>query len=110
MTSFTDMWNTLRAFYEARHEPENMRPLAEWYWRALLVVSLAALCAILAYGTWEFVGALRKVSRGDSLRRDPPPEILSKKELADVLSAYDARQQEFESLKRSATSIGDPSR
>jgi hypothetical protein len=110
MKPISDVWNTMRAFYEARHEPESMRPLAEWYWRTLLMTSLVLLCAILVYGTMSFFTVLRTLSEGDTLRRDPPPEILNKKQLSDFLSAYAQREQAFESAKQSATSIGDPSR
>lgn len=110
MTSLASLWNTLRAFYDARHEPENMRPLAEWYWRVLLTASLLAICGILIYGTLGFVGVLRKLSAGELRRRETPPEVLSKKMLTDFLVAVDARQDAFESAKRSVTSVGDPSR
>ncbi|TSC63178.1 MAG: Cu2+-exporting ATPase, partial [Parcubacteria group bacterium Athens0416_74] len=48
MNSLTHIWNSLSAFYEARHEPENMRPLAELYWRVLLVSALVALVGAVA--------------------------------------------------------------
>lgn len=110
MTSFSDITGSLRQFYEARHEPESMKPLAEWYWRSLLMVSTMALVLILAYGAWVFVEVLQRLSEGDSQRRASTRDILSKKDLADTLAAFRARQEEFDTLKRAATSVPDPSR
>lgn len=110
MTFFTDIWRTLRTFYEARHEPENMRPLAEWYWRTLLVLALFSLGLILVYGTWEFFTVMRKLHAGSELKRSEQPVLLTRKDLTELLAAYEAREAAFEAAKRGRPSVADPSR
>lgn len=110
MSFLANIWNSLRNFYEARHEPENMRPLAEWYWRTLLTFAFSAIFLIIGYGAWGFFGVLNKLSEGDSLKRSDPPEVLSRAELAKILSAYSERQAAFDAAKQSRTTVADPSR
>ncbi len=110
MNSLTHIWNSLRTFYEARHEPENMRPLAEVYWRVLLVSALVALAGILAFGVWEFIGVTQKLNAGAGLKSSEQSDVLSRKELTEVLDLYQARQAEFDAAKRSRATVPDPSR
>lgn len=110
MSFFTDIWNTLRTFYEGRHEPENMRPLAEWYWRTLLSVAFIALWVVIAYGVWEFYDVLRKLSAGQNLRPSEQPQLLSKEQLSEILAAYEAREGRFISEQGTPPQIADPSR
>jgi len=110
MTSINTTWTKLRAFYEARHEPESMRPLAEWYWRGLLSFSLFAIALILMYGIWEFVAVIRNLGAGDSLTRSAPAEILNRKDLDEALGAFQTRRSEYESAKSSPISAPDPSK
>lgn len=110
MRFFTDIWDTLRSFYESRQEPEYMRPLAEWYWRTLLSVALVALFSILAFGVWKFYNVTRILSAGADSRPSRQPEVLSKKDIADILTAFSERQARFEAAKDARTVIPDPSR
>ncbi len=110
MNNFTDMWNTLRSIYESRHEPENMRPLAEWYWRTLLSFALFAIVLVLAFGVWEFYTVTKKLNAGDSLRPAEQPEVLTKKDLAGMLDAYGEREARFDTAKNTRPTVADPSR
>jgi hypothetical protein len=110
MNSLTHIWNSLSAFYEARHEPENMRPLAELYWRVLLVSALGALVGILSFGVWEFIGVTQKLNAGADLKSSEQADILSRKDLSEMLGLYRARQAEFDAAKASRATVPDPSR
>lgn len=43
-----------KELYESRHEPENLRPLAEVYWRAILLVEVFVLALALALVVWAY--------------------------------------------------------
>ncbi|MHB1087076.1 MAG: hypothetical protein ACYCZ0_05005 [Minisyncoccota bacterium] len=110
MSSLAHIWNSLRTFYEARHEPENMRPLAELYWRVLLISSLVALAGILSFGVWEFIGVTQKLNAGAGLKSSEQSDILTRKDLSEILDLYRARQAEFDAAKASRATVPDPSR
>lgn len=110
MNSLTHIWNSLRTFYEARHEPENMRPLAEVYWRTLLVSALVALVGILSFGVWEFIDVTHTLSAGADLKSSEQSDILSRKDLTEMLDLYQARQAEFDAARGSRAGVPDPSR
>jgi hypothetical protein len=110
MTFFSNIWHTLRDFYAARHEPENMRPLAEWYWRVLLTIGFFALVFVVVYGVWEFYGVMRKLTAGANRKHSEIPSLLNRKDLVDTLAAFEARVAEFEAVKKEKGSVVDPSR
>lgn len=110
MNFLTDIWRTLRTFYEGRHEPENMRPLAEWYWRTLLLVAFVSLWVVIAYGVWQFYGVLQKLNAGQNVRESRQPELLSREQLVQILDAYGARQARFVDEQETRPSLTDPSR
>lgn len=110
MKSLTHIWDVVRDFYAARHEPEHMRPLVEWYWRSLLSLCAVALGGILLYGFWNFIAVVRMLNAGDALTRSEAPEVLSKKDLIDFLQSFEDRKARFETVKKTATSPADPSR
>ncbi len=45
---------TYKELYESRHEPENLRPLAEVYWRAILIAEVCVLAAALGLVMWAY--------------------------------------------------------
>ncbi len=110
MNMITNIWNSLRAFYEARHEPEYMRPLAEWYWRVLLTIVFFALIAIVIYGVWEFYAVMRKLSAGAGSRPARQVELLNREELRSILERMNEREVTYEASKRGRPSVSDPSR
>jgi hypothetical protein len=110
MNPFNAILRTARDFYEARHEPEHLRPLIEWYWGTLLTVSVAALAGIVLWGMWTFFAVVRNLNAGEGLARAEAPEVLNKKTLTDFLAAFEERKSRFDALKKSATAPADPSR
>lgn len=110
MKSLTNIWNRLLEFYAARHEPENMRPLAEWYWRTLLTVTLFGLIGILVFGVWDFYAIMRRLSAGQNLKPSEQPALLSRAELQELLTAFEKRSASFEAAKSGSAGVSDPSR
>lgn len=110
MSAFTDIWNRLLAFYAGRHEPENMRPLAEWFWRTLLMLCAIAVVAILAHALWSFFGIMQKLSASQAVPASRQPELLSKAELQEFLASYAQRASEFEAAQTRRPTVVDPSR
>ncbi|MFA7309438.1 MAG: hypothetical protein WC050_00885 [Candidatus Paceibacterota bacterium] len=90
MTYFKNIWDQLRALYEARNEPESVQPLAELYWRLLLSLSVVCVFGIFAYGVSEFVGVLGNLSSASSASLNPPVS-LDRKQLEALLAAFEAR-------------------
>lgn len=110
MSSLTSLWERIRGFYEGRNEPENVRPLAQWFWSAILSFSVIATGAIVAFGTWEFIEVLQKLTAGDSLNRTSPPEVINRRDLQGFLDSYEDRKNDFVNAKSNASGVSDPSR
>ncbi len=100
----------LRALYEARHEPENLRPLAEAYWRMLLSLAALSIVLVLVYGIWVFVGVIQNLSSAGGGLKTAPQTSLDRKQLAGTLQAFDARRSQFESVKLIYEPPADPAK
>ena len=107
ITMFTSLFNDLKMYYAARHEPESMRPLAEVYWRVLLLVGLVMVAAVLLYGASEFFGVIANLS-SDGPAKSRPAATLNRNQLEGTLRALQGRRQNFDALP--ATTIPDPSK
>jgi hypothetical protein len=107
MTYFTNIFRQLRSLFDARHEPESLRPLAEIYWRALLSVAALCVVGILAYGVSEFVSVLDQLSSGGAAMSNPPT-VLDRNQLESTLRAFDARTTISNPLP--SAGVVDPSR
>ena len=101
------MFKDLQAFYAARNEPENMRPLAEVYWRALLTLGLLMVVGVLMYGTWEFFGVIANLSSADATTA-PSSATLDRNQLQNMLDSLNARQKGFDALP--GVTASDPSK
>lgn len=110
MNSITSVFASLRAVYEARYEPENIRPLVEWYWRVLLTGSLLGIIGVLAYGATEFFGVLGNLNDAQSVSRGTPPLILNRAQLADTLTKHKTRLDALEAAKGQQQQFADPSK
>jgi len=108
MTTYTELWNTLRALYEARNEPENIRPLADIYWRLMLSCGLLLIVIAIGWGVWVFVAALSDLSSA-SPDTSSRPAALDRNQLQAVLAAYQARGQALTAEESQTTHIADPS-
>jgi hypothetical protein len=109
MSSLTNIYRQLRELYDARHEPEHIRPLAEIYWRILLLTSVLCIALILAYGVSEFVTVLGKLGSGGSAGSSTPV-VLDRNQLTEALDAYRDRQARPGVVSGGGDILVDPSR
>lgn len=109
MTWLTNTWNYMHEIWSFRHEPEHFRRLADFYWRALLLIAAVAILGAVSYGTMKFIGAFEGEESllGESSGGIP---LLNQRDLQAVLEAFDARAARYESLKSAPPQITDPSR
>jgi hypothetical protein len=105
---FTSIFKDLQSLYSARHEPENIRPLAEAYWRLLLMIGLAMVIGVLIYGTGEFFGVISNLSAEDPSNTPSASTALNRTQLQKVLTSVSERQQRFSAPQTAA--IFDPSK
>lgn len=110
MKYFTHAWRKARALYEARAEPENLRPLADIYWRGLLLSTLAAIVGVFLFGLWEFVAVVESLGASPEANKLTPQAILDRSYLEDVLGAYDERHTEYQAIQNAAVTTPDPSK
>jgi hypothetical protein len=105
----TPFYRSFQDIYAARHEPENLRPIAETYWRILLVCVGVGMIALLVVGVWQFTRVLGIIST--SAEQAPvQPNVIDRQKLDQVLSAVDARKLNFEIKKSAPPNAIDPSR
>lgn len=109
MSIFSELWHELRASYAARHEPEKIKPLADLYWRLLLVLTLILIVSVLIWGVFKFIDVVTTLSTAPA-GSGTPPVALDRKKLETALEAYAARQHDFNQLKVAPASYPDPSR
>lgn len=109
MKFFTNIWNYTREVWSFRHEPEHFRKLADFYWRALLVLAALIVIGSGTYGVMKFMAALqeREDALGPSGGGVP---LLNKKDLEATLEGFAARAAAYESFKTTPPKIADPSR
>jgi hypothetical protein len=110
MKFWRDMMNCARDIYAARHEPEGLRRLADFYWRGVLSLAfLIAACAIL-YGVWNILNVLNDLSAAPDTSASPPPP-LDRTQLDATLNGFEARQAQFNALETTpGPTIPDPSK
>ena len=104
---FTSIFKDFQSLYAARHEPENMRPLAEVYWRALLMIGLIMVIGVLAYGTSEFIGVMSNLS-AENPSNAPASTALNRPQLQSILSVAHNRQMRFDTPQTATPT--DPSK
>lgn len=108
MKPILDMFAPLRRMYAYRREPENMRALSDVYWRTLVVVAaLVVLCAIL-YGVTQLVGVMGYAQEGNAATPVSAAGI-NRTQLEATLSAFSARQENYDALASTSVSAVDPS-
>lgn len=110
MKTFNVIWRRIRDLYGGRYQPEGLRPLAELYWRSLLVVSFFAIWFAILYGIWDMTGVLSTLAASPDTS-PPPPSTLNKMTLDALVQEFDFRQQGFDSFTpATAPAVADPSR
>lgn len=99
----------IRDIYANRHEPEQIRKLADIYWYTLL--SFAVLVVLLAtiYGMLELTSLLRSAGASlESVFSSQPHPALNRSQLQNTLDEFQARRQLFESFKTHTSKVTDP--
>lgn len=93
-----------------RHEPENLKPMADALWNSLLVFAAVSVGAFLCYGLWIFWGTIENLNSPYVTSQPTPTPGLSRLKLQEVLQGYDARSAQFESTRTGGVTVSDPSR
>lgn len=100
----------LRDMFAARHEPENMKPMAEVLWRTLLISACVFACVFFFHGLWVFWGVIENLNSSYTTAQSSPSPTINRMKLQEVLSAYETRESDFEAIRINAPSVSDPSR
>ena len=103
---------SFREMYSYRHQPEQKRIIADFFWRILLSASVLIVILFVVYGTYQLLKVLRdsavSAENAGPVKQSLRP--LTRKQLERTLSEFQARQMVFESLKTNAPAISDPSK
>lgn len=110
MNIFTDRWNIWRDLYAARNEPENIRPLAELYWRALIGIGLILIVAVIAWGILVFVSVITSLGTAATPSSQTPPILLDRNKLQTTILSFQTRATAFEAAQTTPASAADPSK
>lgn len=93
-----------------RHEPEGVRILSDFYWRALLLLAFFVVIVVAAYGAWGLSRVLGDLDSSVSVSTLPPP-AMNRNVLEATVDGFEKRRARFESLQTGLPeSISDPSR
>lgn len=108
----TTIFSRMRAIWQYRHEPENLRALAEAYWRALLAVSLLVFLLLVSYAGAKFYEIFMEEGTKAPLLSGGGETIplLNAKELEATIRQLEARKARYEFLKKNPPKIADPSK
>ena len=109
MTFGSGTWRRFVELYAARHEPEYLRPLAEGFWRTLLLLACIGAGAVVFFGIWQFWSVLSAVNTppGSGVR---PPPALNRVQLENTLGAIEQRRGDFNTLRSTVRPVVDPSK
>ncbi len=102
--------DSFKELYEARHEPENLRPIAEAYWRAILLAAFIATGFIIFFGIWQFSSIISIMSSASETATAQQKPAISKEQLDSTLVQFDERKANFEMGKKIVPAVTDPSR
>jgi len=105
----TRTFRYIRDLYDARHEPENTRVLADLFWRVILVTTAFCIVAIIAFGSWQFITVLERLASAQR-PEGTPPAALDRSELQAALTAFAQRETAYAELIARPVSVSDPSR
>ncbi len=106
----TDAHDSFKELYEARHEPENLRPIAEVYWRVVLLSAIVAAIGIILFGAWEFSAVMKTISTSSTGNGAQTTPTIDRTLLESTLSQFWDRQANFELGKAAAPVVSDPSK
>ncbi len=109
MMDISDTWRRAKEMYTYRHEPEYVRPLAELFWRALLVLTATGVVGVLVFAAtvfWDVLATLGNAA-GAPARTSP---ALDRAALQNTLRLIEEKRLDFEARKATSTPVVDPSR
>ncbi len=101
---------SFKELYEARHEPENLRPLAELYWRVVLLVAVIASGLAICFGVWEFSSVTTTMSSASEQGTSQQTAAIDKAKLEEVLVKFGERSANFEMGKTITPEVTDPAK
>jgi hypothetical protein len=110
MKTRVDIFASARAAYANRQEPERLRFLTRVYWRTSLALTCIIVLAAIVWGILQLSDALSALGGASNTESATPKPVLDRAALRSTLSGFDARQAQFDALKKGGTSIPDPSR
>lgn len=102
-------YSSLKDLYGARHEPENLRPIAEAYWHAILLFAVIGMAGVVLLGLWEFSAVTSKIQSSLSNSNTPQGNALDRSQLEKTLNEFATRRAEFELASKGSHPIDDPS-
>ena len=106
----TDAHDSFKELYEARHEPENLRPIAELYWRIMLVSAIIASIGIILFGVWEFSSVMTTISSTGAGSNAQQTPVIDKAQLERVLIQFTNRKADFELGRAVVPLVADPAK
>ncbi len=106
----TDAHDSFKELYEARHEPENLRPIAEVYWRVVLLTAIVAAIGIILFGIWEFSAVMKTISTSTSGGGSQAAPAIDRAQLEGTLTQFYERRENYELGRATPPAVSDPSK
>lgn len=103
------IWKYLRDTWQYRHEPENLRLIADMYWRILLALAVLVLLSLIGYAGLKFYEVFGKTEE-NPLLTSGGGIFLNPKDLESVLEGFAKKKKDFEFFKRNTPILADPSK
>ena len=105
-----DAHDSFKELYEARHEPENLRPIAELYWRIMLMSAIIASIGVIIFGVWEFSSVMTTISSTSAGSNAQQAPAIDKAQLERVLIQFSDRRANFELGRATVPVVADPAK
>ncbi len=102
--------DSFKELYEARHEPENLRPIAEAYWRTVLLGAIIAAGLVIFFGIWEFSAVMSTMSATTIDASTQQKTAIDRTQLESALAKFSERKANFELSKTTTPQVTDPTK
>ena len=109
MTTINEQ-ETYKTIYESRHEPENLRPIAELYWRMMLLSAVVVVALSIGFGIWEFSAVMTTISSASSVSSAPQKPPVDKAALEDAVTQFSQRTADYQYAQGILPTVTDPSK
>lgn len=103
------LFDTVKHAYEYRHEPEELRVLADIYWKSLLIFSAVVIVLLLGYGVWQLTSVISSLSSVSGSSSGSTSLPLDKKDLQSALGGLAGRRTAAQELEGAPVGAPDPS-